>query len=626
MTLPQITIAAILVFALALLISGRFRHDIVALLALLAAVFTGVVPAESALSGFAHPAVATVACVLILSRALDTSGAVDALALRAMPMLEGRGSLLALILLVAIPSAFMNNVGALAMAMPIGLKVAARLSVPPGKVLMPMAYGSMLGGMTTLIGTPPNLIVSGFRAQYSGHGFAMFDFLPVGLAVALAGIAFIALAARFLVPARRGVVPDAFDIGDYLTEAVVPENAKADGMTLAEIEAELSRSDAQVIGLIRNGVELRALRRQRKIRVGDILLIEADPKSLATSLDALGMKLAEAVLSEGSKKVKDNEKGEEDGKSKENEGAKANGKSESKASAEKRVVSSRELELTEVVVLPGAAIEWQTAADINLRSRYSLDLLAISRAGSASIQRLRSTPLRAGDVLLLQGASEAVADFLAGAGCVPLAARVLRLPDQKRMLACLATVALAIAFAASGFARPEIAFLAGAAAVMVFGFLPLRNVYSAIDGPVIILLAALFPVAGALTSTGLAELIAMKLVGVIPAGSPALALVIVMIATMTLSDLMNNAATAAIMCPIAISIAIGLGVNPDAFLMAVAVGASCAFLTPIGHQNNTLIMGPGGFRFGDYWPLGLPLEILVLVVATISILIVWPLS
>lgn len=611
MTNAQLTIAAILSLALAGFIHGRLRHDVIALLALLAAVLSGLVPADMALAGFAHPAVATVACVLILSRALDASGAIDALATRALPRLEGSGSLLALILIVAIPSAFMNNVGALAMAMPIGLKVAARLSLPPGKVLMPMAFGSMLGGMTTLIGTPPNLIVSGFRAQNTGQGFAMFDFLPVGLAVALTGIAFLALAARYLVPERHGVTSDSFDIGAYLTEAIVPADAKADGMTLAEIETALARSDAQVIGLIRNGVELRAPRRQRKVLAGDILIIEADPASLAASLDSLDLKLAEAVLSEGPKPDKD-EKARED--------------EQEEAPARPRPASPREMELTEVVVLPGASVEWQTAADINLRTRYGLDLLAISRAGSASMQRLRATPLRAGDVLLLQGASEAVAAFLTGAGCAPLATRVLRLPDQKRMFGCLAVVGLAIAAAASGMIEPAIAFLAGAVGVMAFGFLPLRNVYSAIDGPVIVMLAALFPVAGALSSTGLAELVATSLVSAIPSGSPVMALVVVMIATMTLSDLMNNAATAAIMCPIALSIAKGLGVNPDAFLMAVAVGASCAFLTPIGHQNNTLIMGPGGFRFGDYWPLGLPLEILVAVVSIFTILIAWPLT
>jgi di/tricarboxylate transporter len=611
MTTAQIIIALILLMTLVLLVWGRLRHDLVALVALFATVSAGLVPADEVLKGFAHPAVVTVGCVLILSRALVSSGVIDALALRLVPNPEARtGSLVVLILLVAVPSAFMNNVGALAMAMPIGLRFATQLGLPPGKVLMPMAFGSMLGGMTTLVGTPPNLIVSGYRAGLSGTGFGMFDFAPVGGLVAVAGIAFLVVAARYLVPKRKGAVPEAFDIGAYLTEAIVPEDAKAAGLTLAEIETELQKSDAQIVGLIRNRVTLQAPSRRRKIRAGDILVIEADPATLAASLGALGLKLAEAVLSDPAKASE----------------AAAGRDGEGDENAARRSLRVSELELAEVVVLPGAGVEGLTAADINLRTRYGLDLLAISRQGSASTARLRATPLQAGDVLLLQGAPDNVAGFVAGAGCAPLAARTLRIPDQRRMLACLAVVALVIAMAASGFVRPELAFLAGATAVMALGFLPLRTAYAAIDGPVIVLLAALFPVAAALTSTGLAELVAVKLVSVVPTGSPALALAIILLATMTLSDLMNNAATAAIMCPIAISVSQSLGVNPDAFLMAVAVGASCAFLTPIGHQNNTLIMGPGGFRFGDYWPLGLPLEIVVAVVATFAILWIWPLA
>ncbi|MBO9391902.1 SLC13 family permease [Caldilinea sp.] len=601
MTQPQATIFLILAATMVLFLWGRWRHDVVALAALLACVFTGLVSAEEAFAGFGHPAVITVACVLVLSQGLQQSGAIDALMQRLLPASAGPIVTMALLTsLAALLSAFMNNIGALALLMPAGIQVAARHQLPAGRILMPLAFGSILGGMTTLIGTPPNLIVSGFRAEINGAGYAMFDFLPVGLVVAGGGILFITLIGWRLVPARERIDLERFETSAYLTEVRVPEKSKAVGMNLYELGKALEKADALVIGLISNEMEIPAPPPNRIVRADDILVLEAEPETLSAALSDLELKLEED---------KRDELQEQDGKK----------------SARKKAVRSDEITLAEVAVLPNSTLVGRSATDARLRTRYGVNLLAISRYGRHSIGRLRSTLLEAGDVLLLQGAPANIAQLAADTGCVPLAERELRLPDKRRALTATAIMAAAIAATASGLVPAAISFAAGVLATMLTDVIPLRRVYSAIDWPVIVLLAALLPVAGALSSTGAADLIANALMENVAQGSPIIALTVLLIVTMTLSDFMNNAATSAIMCPIAIGIAQQLGVRVDPMLMAVAIGASCAFLTPIGHQNNTLILGPGGFRFSDYWRLGLPLELLVIAIGVPMILLVWPL-
>lgn len=601
MTQPQATIFFILAATMALFLWGRWRHDVVALAALLACVFTGLVPAEEAFTGFSHPAVITVACVLVLSQGLQQSGAIDAFMHRLLPASAGPIATMALLItLAALLSAFMNNVGALALLMPIGIQVAARHRLPPGRILMPLAFGSILGGMTTLIGTPPNLIVSGFRATINGTGYAMFDFLPVGLAIAGGGILFITLLGWRLVPVRERIDLEGFETSAYLTEVRVPEKSKTVGMNLYELGKALEKADAQVVGLISNEVEIPAPPPNRRIRAGDILVVEAEPETLSAALSDLDLKLEE----------------DKQGELKEQH---------AKQNARKKAVRSDEIALVEMAILPNSTLVGRSAADAHLRTRYGVNLLAISRYGRHSIGRLRSTLLEAGDVLLLQGASDSLALLASDTGCVPLAERELRLPDKRRALTATAILVAAIAAAAAGLVSAAISFAGGVLAAMLTNIVPLRRVYNAIDWPVIVLLAALLPVADALSTTGAADLLARTLMEHVVRGSPVIALTLILIITMTLSDFMNNAATTAIMCPIAIGIAQQLGVQTDPMLMAVAVGASCAFLTPIGHQNNTLILGPGGFRFGDYWRLGLPLELLVIAIGVPMILLVWPL-
>ncbi|MFN3835853.1 MAG: SLC13 family permease [Glycocaulis sp.] len=612
MTYQTALLGLILVSMMALFLSGRLRHDAVAIGALLACVVAGLVPAGEAFAGFGHPAVITVACVLVLSGALQAAGTVDVIARAVLPANAPPFAMMsALCVLAAFLSAFMNNVGALALLMPIALQIARRQGLPPGRLLMPLAFASILGGMTTLIGTPPNLIVSGFREEAGLGAFTMFDFAPVGGAVALAGIAFVLLAAWKLVPRRNPPGADGFETGSYLTEARVVENSKANDRTLRELEPLLEEADAQILALIRGNERFPAPHPARKVRAGDLLVIEADPEGLTAALSALGLQLEEEVSTAPDK--------DEEGEDKAAAGA------DDTPAARRRIVHSDQVHLAEYAIGPGSPLAGRSASDIRLRTRFQINLLAVSRNAAHSRARLRTMKLKDGDVLLLQGSEEALADFAARTMCVPLAERTLRIPDARKALTAAAIMAGAVAIAAAGLLPAAVSFAGGVLAVMLLRVLPLRQIYDQVDWPVIVLLGALIPVAGALETTGAADFIAGGLVALTGEAGPVLVIALILIATMTLSDFMNNAATAAVMCPVAISLASAMGVSADPLLMAVAVGASCAFLTPIGHQNNTLILGPGGFRFGDYWRLGLPLELVVIVVAVPMILLVWPL-
>lgn len=626
MTTAQSIIILILLVTIGMFLWGRWRHDMVALGAMLACVFAGLIEAQSAFNGFGHPAVITVACVLVLSRALQSSGAVDVLTRLVLPAKAGPTlSIAALTVLAALLSGFMNNVGALALLMPVAIQLANRLQLAPGQVLMPLAFASILGGTMTLIGTPPNLIISGIRASEGMGGFNMFDFTAVGAAVTAVGLAFIILLGWRLVPKRKQAGTEGFETGAYITEVRIPEGSKADGMKLREVEAVLDEADAQVVGLIRNDVRVTAPSSGRYLRGLDILIIEAEADALTKVLSDLGLELAHA-------KEKREPTVEEEAEQADADSAQSSAADESGPSAEESTEKVPEKErkpdeivLLELAVLPSSSLLNRSAADMLLRTRYSINLLAVSRHGQRSMARLRSLPLRAGDLLLMQGAPDVLQDFANNTGCVPLAERELRIPNKRNALMSAVIMVLAVALAAAGILPAAVSFAAGVLATMALRTLPWRLVYDAIDWPVIVLLACLLPVAGAMQSTGAAGLIAGVLLDTLAQGNAIVGLAVILITTLILTDLMNNAATAAVMAPIALGAANQLGVNPDTFLMAVAVGASCAFLTPIGHQNNTLILGPGGFRFTDYWRMGLPLDVLVVAVSLPVLLLVWPL-
>ncbi|GFM37813.1 SLC13 family permease [Desulfovibrio psychrotolerans] len=702
MTQDQLIIMGILVATIAMFLWGKWRHDMVAVGSLLACVLAGLVAPGNAFSGFGHPAVVTVACVLVLSRGLQLSGAVDVLTRNVLPANAGPTvSIAALAALAAVLSGFMNNVGALALLMPVAIQVAGRLGLAPGRVLMPLAFGSILGGTTTLIGTPPNLIISGFRENQAGmSGYAMFDFAYVGVPLTVVGVAFIALAGWRLVPNRKHADTGGFETGAYITEVRIPEGSSTAGKRLREIEAVLEEGDAQVVDLVRNGVHMIAPRPSRVLRAGDILMLEADVEALSDVLSRLDLKLEEdkrvsageksadaavpedagsggsepalegelpddglpdaAGLSERSRRSEQSEQSEgpegPEGAERSKSASlpkisilselpeKARGialdamsgpvmpvrgsaakAGEKPVRKHEKTAAGGEAVLMEMAVLPASEIASRSASDLLLRTRFSINLLAVSRQGRYSMARLRSLRIQPGDVLLLQGAPENLAEFANHSGCVPLAQRDLRIPDKRKAAMATGIMLVSVGVAALGLLPAAVSFAAGVLASMALRTVPLRSAYESVDWPVVVLLASLLPVAGAMQSTEAADLVARFLLDAVAQGNAMVGLAVIMVTTMVLTDLMNNAATAAVMAPIGLGAAVQLEANPDTFLMAVAISASCAFLTPIGHQNNTLILGPGGFRFGDYWRMGLPTDLIVLAVSLPLLVWFWPL-
>lgn len=587
----QTFVFAVIGAALALFLWGRWRFDLVALLTLLVLVVAGHVPAASAFEGFGHPAVVTVAALLIIGRGLTNSGVADSINRRLSRLGDGRivqvGALTGLTVLL---SAFMNNVGALALMMPVAIETARRTGRSPSYVLMPLAFGSLLGGLLTAIGTPPNIVIATFRADTGQDPFRMFDFAPVGLAVAAAGLIFIVFLGWRLIPLRRSPErdADAFDIQEYVSEVSVPADARMAGRLLGEIKNAMD-ADVNVVGLIRDERHYEAPSTLQEVKAGDVLIIEADPEDLDALIAATGFEIV------------------------------GSGGTATRPGGTVEVVTA------EAVVSPNSEVEGRTPSEADMLSRYGVNLLAISRQGERIHERLGDMRLMVGDVLLVQGRSDTVMEGLRRMGVLPLVKRDLRLgrPRPKPHLA-VGVFALAIVLTATGMLSIQVAFVGAALFMAASGTVPLRDAYESINWPIIILLGAMIPIGGALVSSGGAETIA-DAINSAGGNMPAVVtLLIVMVVTMLLSGVVNNTAAAVIMAPIAIDVAAGLGASADPFLMAVAVGASAAFLTPIGHQSNTLVMGPGGYRFTDYWRMGLPLSIVVAAAAVPVIWAVWP--
>lgn len=592
MTLDQSLAFGILALALVLFASGKLRHDIVALISLVAVAFAGLVEPTEILSGFGHPAVITVAAVLVISEALRTSGLVDVIVQRIEPLTKTTaGHIGVLTGVVALASAFMNNVGALAVMLPVALATAAERKRPPAILLMPLAFGSMLGGMITLIGTPPNIIIASFRRSYTDDVFGMFDFAWVGLPVAVIGILFIALGAWRLIPSERkgGVTPeDMFKLDEYIIEVRVREKSPLVGKRLAHME-RAAGEDIAIAARVRESGELYQPESWQPIEAGNLFILRADPSELTEFLDKEGLELVGP-----------------DGESRTD-------------------IKSSDLKLIEAIVGPNSPLIGFGPRTLMRRSEADFHLFAVARKGQPIGGRLHNVRFQTGDVLLLQTREGAASSFPAEIGLLPLPERGLRLGGPRRLGTAFTIFAGAIALSMMGILPLAVAFLAAIVLYVVIGILPLRDLYRHIDWPVIVLLGAMIPVGEALQNTGADRLIADGIVataGTVPAWA---IIALLLVVTMFITDIINNAATALIMAPISIAIAQALGANPDAFLMTIAVGASCSFLTPIGHQSNTLVMGPGGYKFSDYWRLGLPLEIVVALVAVPLILIVWPL-
>jgi di/tricarboxylate transporter len=585
----QLFVFASLLVVLILFVWGRFRHDFVALAGLFILVILGIIPAEESFLGFGHPAVITVAAVLIIGKALEYSGVVEVLGKWIMKIGDNLTvQILALSLLVAIASAFMNNVGALAIMMPIAIQMARKSGNPPSLLLMPIAFASLLGGMTTLIGTPPNIIIATFRAEQTGEAFGMFNFANVGVPIAIIGIVFIGFLGWRFIPKRvaKKSGEDLFQIDDYITEVLVLKDSKAKGLNFIELR-KLSKADVQILGMIRKNQRIHAPEYSNVLRTNDILILETDTDSLKQFIEDTGLELV------GNKKFR------------------------------KDAIGSKDISISEAIVMADSSLIGQTASGTRMRSRYGINLLAVARKEERIHRRLDKIIFRTGDVLLLQGRSHMMDDVISAMGCLPLARRGLRIGYKKNIALSLGIFSLSILLVILGLLPVQVSFSMAAVAMVLSGALPVKHMYTSIDWPVIILLGAMIPVGQALETTGAAGLIASQILGLGSFSPPWLMITAILVVTMFLSDIINNAATVVLMAPISIEVAHGIGASIDPFLMAVAIGASCAFLTPIGHQSNTLVMGPGGYRFSDYWRMGLPLEAIVVIVSVPLLMYFW---
>lgn len=587
MTTDQLMSFAIIALMMVAFVWGRFRYDLVACGALISAVAIGIVPQAEAFSGFSDDIVIIVGSALLVSAGVARSGIMEYAIQRFAPDVSSvRAQLALLVIIVTILSAFVKNIGALAIMIPIAFQFARRSNTSPSVFLMPMAFGSLLGGLMTLVGTSPNIVVSRVRQEMTGEAFSMFDFTPVGAALAVSGLVFLVLF-YWLLPIRTRAsasIHEALDVNNYVTEARLVSDSTVVGKTLADL-LKLGGSRAVVTSILRS----RALHvtpfPDVVLREGDILLIEGAPEALDRIVTQAKLSVTGSRDSAGGKHA---------------------------AAA------------VEAVIGENSNLIGGSAQRLALYDRFNVNLLAVSRKGERIQERLGAVTLRLGDVVVLQGNPQTMPDILRELGCLPLAERPILLGSFRRGIVPLAILVAAMGATALGLLPVPLAFFTAAVAMVLFRVIPLREVYDAIDGPILVMLAALIPVSDSLRRTGATEIISAWLAEFASTLPPAGALTLIMVVAMAVTPFLNNAATVLVVAPIAAGFATTLGYRPEAFLMAVAIGAGCDFLTPIGHQCNTLVMAPGGYRFSDYPRLGLPLSLLVIVVAVPMLMLVWP--
>lgn len=590
MTTPQWLSVAVLTGMMAFFIWGRFRYDVTAILALLAALAVGIVKPEDAFSGFSDDIVIIVGSALVMSAAMQRSGLIErALALVSRRIKRVRSQLVLLTASVGVASALVKNVGALAMLMPAAFQMAKKNETSPSVFLMPMSFASLLGGLMTLVGTSPNIIVSRVRQDMTGQPFSMFDYLPTGLGLLIVGMIFLRFGYRLLPRDRRATATmgDALDISGYVTEACIPEGSPAIGETVGNFLQRHDR-DVTITNLLRAGMRT-VPARHVELREGDILIMAGEPDALERVI------ASDSLMLEGEHRELT---GEEEGD---------------------------EIGVIEGVIGANSMLVGQTAERLRMQSRYGVNLIALSRAGERLARRLGQTKLAAGDVIVLQGSLARIPDRLQDLGVLPLAERTLRLGSSGRSWLPLIVLAAAMTATALELVPVAVAFFAAAGIVVATGALPTREAYQAIEWPILIMLGALIPVSDSLRTTGASDLIATGLADLATSLPAWGAVALIMVAAMAVTPFLNNAATVLVMAPIAAVFANDLGYRPEAFLIATAIGAGCDFLTPIGHQCNTLVLGPGGYRFGDYARLGAPLSLLIVAVGTPLVMWTWPL-
>jgi di/tricarboxylate transporter len=592
MTLQQSLAFLVLAGMMAMFVWGKLRYDLVAVLSLLVAVAVGIVPYDKAFTGYSDDIVIIIGSALVVSAAVERSGVIEKVVRPISPYLKGATLQVAVLAgSVALLSGFVKNIGALAMLMPVAFQLARRHGTSPSNLLMPMSFGALLGGIVTLVGTSPNIIVARVREEILGAPFGMFDFTPVGAVLALCGVVLVSFAWRLLPRDRKGAadMDEAFNIEGYTTEATIPEDTPLAGKSVTEIE-KMSEGEVDVQVLIRRNDSIHQPPGKTRLRAGHTLVLRGEPAALERLVGTAKLKL-----------VRDEKHQEVD-------------------------APGDDIGVMEAIVTADSPLVDRSATQFRLYDRYNVNLLAISRSGQRRLHRLGSSPLKPGDVIVLQGDLNAMPETLGELRCLPLAQRDLPLGRSRRSYLPVLVLAIAMLMLALNLIPVAIAFFGAAVVLLVIRSLTLREAYDVIDWPILIMLGALIPVSDALRTTGGTNLIAEWLSLASGSLPPMGTLALLMVAAMAVTPFLNNAATVLVMAPIAASFAKEIGMNPDPFLMAVAIGAACDFLTPVGHQCNTLVMSAGGYRFGDYWRLGLPLSIMVVVIGTPLVALVWPLA
>ena len=594
--MDQILVFVVILVMVGLFIDGRTRYEFVSLSALLVLTIFGIIDVESAFSGFSHPAVITVASVLVISASLVKSGVVE----RFVVLLNNKTQniyfkILTLMLVTGILSAFMNNVGALALILPIALRMAKDGDIPPSQLLMPVAFSSLMGGMITIIGTPPNLIVSNYRMQMSGSPFKFFEFAPIGIAITILGIIFtVILGVRFIPKRKTNMNDGMFNVGEYLSEVKIEKNAKIIGQQILDFK-KIYKIDVEVLSIIRDKKHIIVPKPHALLRENDMLIIKTDSLHLSELISRTGLTLQGASLDfvESTPFLK-----------------------------------SEDFELIEVVLRDDSLLIGRTAYEVSLRNRFNVNLIAVSRQGSVSIDRLKSFKFKAGDILLLQAPKSKLQDIFNALSCLPLAERKVHFDPNKNKIKEFLPITMfliAIGITTLGILPVQVAFSAVAILLVLTKLMTAREFYDSIEWPTILLLGSLLPLGSALQNSGASDTIASLLVNLSTFVSPVAMLVILMVITIFFTNLISSTATAVLMGPVSISLAVAMNVNIDPFLVATAIASTTAFMTPIAHQSNMLVMGPGGYKFSDYWKLGLPLSILSILVSVPIIIKLWPL-
>ncbi|MFO7743575.1 MAG: SLC13 family permease [Anaerolineae bacterium] len=605
MTLEQGLVYGVIGLTLVMLAFELWRYDLVALMGMLLLVVLGTVSVEEAFAGFGDPAVITIAAVLVVSQGLQNTGVVDQVAKRMSAVGDRLGpQLMVLCGLVILSSGFMNNIAALAIFIPVAVRIARRGNRSPSLYLLPMAFSAHLGGLITLIGMPTNLIVSELRAEYVGERFGMFAFAPVGLAVSIVGVAFIALAGWHLIPRREGGrgLEAGFTVADYLAEVGVPEESEVVGTRLRDLR-DVSDADVWVAAILRNGERLSAPAGSDRILAQDTLLVRGETEDLRQFVREAHVELAESKPLDEEAEEADTHAGVWE--------------------ALKSRLQADDVETVEAVVRPDSMMVGKTARDVDMRARYGVNLLGVSRCDEELCRVVGATPLEPGDVLLVQGHHKGLSEALENLGLLPLAEREIHLESHHILLGVGIFLAALLTASLSILSVP-VAMTAAAVGMVVGGVVSLREAYRHIEWPIIVLFGAMFAMGAAMEGTGGDQLIADQILRASDLVSPAVLMVVILLVTMLLSNIVNNAAAVVLMASIAVSVARGLGASIDLFLVAVAVGSACAFLTPIGHEANVLVFEPGGYEFSDYWRLGLPLTVLMIAVSVPLLLWLWP--